>query len=108
MIAEAMSNAPHPDKYRTGQTAQAWFMRRVGNMRVRNRTVSARPGRLSQDSQFMNRDLRHGMRVGVQSITRAPCVSNPLLRTNEDATRSNDGPFYSSHRPLSHCFILHK
>ena len=46
MIAEAMRNAPDPDKYRTGQTAQAWFMRRVGNMRVRNRTVSASPGRL--------------------------------------------------------------
>ncbi|KAF7796857.1 hypothetical protein EIP86_008041 [Pleurotus ostreatoroseus] len=38
LIAEAVSSAPDPDKYRTGQTAESWFTRRLKYQRIKNRT----------------------------------------------------------------------
>ena len=40
LIAEAVNSAPDPAKYRTGQTAESWFTRRLKYQRIKNRTVS--------------------------------------------------------------------
>ncbi|PSS35544.1 hypothetical protein PHLCEN_2v1507 [Hermanssonia centrifuga] len=39
LIAEAVSSAPDPSKFETGQTAQEWFRRRIMYQRIKNRTV---------------------------------------------------------------------
>ena len=40
MIATAVSSAPDPSKFRTGQNAATWFARRIKYQRINNRTVS--------------------------------------------------------------------
>lgn len=40
IIAEAVAKSSDPSKFNTGQTAQAWFMRRIKNQRINNRKVS--------------------------------------------------------------------
>jgi hypothetical protein len=39
MIAEAVAQCANPDKFNTGQTAGAWFARRIKNERIANRKV---------------------------------------------------------------------
>lgn len=39
-VAEAVTQSGDPDKYNTGQTAGAWFARRIRNQRIKNRTAS--------------------------------------------------------------------
>lgn len=40
IIADAVARSPDPSKFNTGQTAGAWFARRIKNQRIANRTVS--------------------------------------------------------------------
>lgn len=41
MIAGAVASSSHPDKFKTGETADAWMMRRVKMRRTKNMTVSS-------------------------------------------------------------------
>lgn len=38
IIADAVAASPDPAKFSTGQTARAWFIRRIKNQRIKNRT----------------------------------------------------------------------
>jgi hypothetical protein len=39
IIADAVARSEDPGKFNTGQTAAAWFARRIRNQRIANRTV---------------------------------------------------------------------
>lgn len=43
LIADAVARSENPDKFNTGQTAGAWFARRIKNERIANRTVCYLP-----------------------------------------------------------------
>ena len=71
-IAEAVANSPDPTKFNTGQTARAWFARRIKNQRIKNRTVrglllNVLVWALLAEPLFY-RVLRRGVPVEAQSI----------------------------------------
>lgn len=73
IIADAVAQSPDPAKFSPGQTAGAWFKRRIKNQRIANRTVRhtlAERCYIYPTIIILSRARRHGAQAGVLNTPR--------------------------------------